>query len=165
MRRFLTFIKERLHYLLVTLIRHPYTTASILSGYLWGACLASPGDTLSRPTYKHMAEIGPEDLWTFLFISLATLQLWRIFVKMERRSMPFEVVLKTSAAVVWTATAILCMMAQWPLAAAMSDTFVISVFAWVDLLNMKSCSACPFKGSCKTLGCPYDRRSLVRNNG
>lgn len=161
-KRFLLDIRMRIHYLLVTLLRHPYTTASILSGYLWGTCLAFPGDTLARPTYRHMAELGPEDVWTFVFFSLATLQLWRIFVKMERHSVPFEIFLKTSAAIVWTLVAILCMMAQWPLAAAMSDTFVISIFAWVDLLNMKSCSACPFKGSCKTLGCPYDRRSSVR---
>jgi hypothetical protein len=109
-----------------------------------------------------MHEITGEDVWTFLFFSLATLQLWRLYAKMDHRSVPFEVLLKTIAAIVWSAVALLCMMAQWPLAAAMSDTFVIAIFAWIDLLNMKTCTSCPFKGSCKTLGCPYDRRSSVK---
>ena len=161
----LKFIRDhvgaKLHKLFVVLLRNPWTTASILSGYLWGGCLAAPGDTLARPTYRHMGEIAQEDIWTFVFLALASLQLWRLFIKMDRQSVPFEVLLKTMSAIVWTSVAVLCMMAQWPLAAAMSDTFVIAIFAWVDLLNMKSCTSCPFRGSCKTLGCPYDRRSSI----
>jgi hypothetical protein len=156
------YVSASLHKFFVVLLRNPFTTASILSGYLWGGCLAAPGDTLLRPTYKHMHEIASEDVWIFVFFALATLQLWRLYVKMDKQNVPFEVLLKTASAIVWTAVAILCMMAQWPLAAAMSDTFVIAIFAWIDLLNMKSCTVCPFRGSCKTLGCPYDRRSSVR---
>jgi hypothetical protein len=47
----------------------PATIASVLSGYLWAAFLLFPEETLSRPTYRHMAEVLPQDeCWAGFFL-------------------------------------------------------------------------------------------------
>ena len=138
------------------MLKNPFTMSSVFSGYLWGFALAAPGDTLERPTYRHMAEIGPEDMWTAIFLVTASLQLWRIFIKTTPRLFPFEYALKLWASILWMSVGVMCMASQWPLAAAMSDTLVIALFAWIDLAKIRPCSSCPHRGRCKKGGCFYE---------
>lgn len=138
------------------LLANPWAFASILSGYLWGVTLLAPGDTLARPTYRHMSEISNEDVWTAIFLAVASLQLWRIFCRVNRRTLPYEYALKWWAAVMWTFVGVACMSAQWPLASAMSDTFVVAIFAWIDLARIKPCKGCPEARTCKG-DCVYGR--------
>jgi hypothetical protein len=138
------------------LLSNPWALASIMSGYLWGFALLAPGDTLARPTYRHMHEISGEWVWTFVFLSVATLQLWRIFCRSNRRTFPYEYTLKWLAAILWSFVGLACMIAQWPLAAAMADTLVVALFSWVDLARIKPCKGCPEAGRCQG-DCVYGR--------
>lgn len=138
------------------LLANPFALASILSGMLWATCLLAPGDTLLRPTYRHMREVADEEVWTALFLGVAVLQFWRIFARATRRSFPFEVALKLAAMVLWWFVAVACLISQWPLAAAMSDTLVVAVFATIDFARLRPCTNCPSAGFCEE-GCPYGR--------
>lgn len=138
------------------LLANPWAFASILSGYLWGFTLLVPGETLARPTYRHMHEISGEGVWTLVFLLVASLQFWRIFCRINRRTFPYEYALKWWAAVMWTFVGVACMSAQFPLASAMSDTFVVAIFAWIDLAKIKPCKGCPEAGRCQG-DCVYGR--------
>jgi len=139
------------------LIKNPFALASILSGYLWGIALLLPGDTLERPTYRYMREVAPEYLWTLLFISVASLQLWRVFRLTTPRTFAYELVLKIAACVMWTFVGTACLASQWPLAAAMADTLVVSVFSWIDMTRIRACRGCPgANGNCGNR-CWYER--------
>jgi hypothetical protein len=130
------------------LLSNPWTLASIMSGYLWGFALLAPGDTTARPTYRHMHEVASEWEWTVVFLTVATLQLWRMVCRSNRKTFPYEYVLKWLAAVLWSFVGLACMIAQWPLAAAMADTLVVALFSWVDLIRMRPCMGCPETGKC-----------------
>lgn len=139
------------------LIKNPFTTASILSGFLWFGCLVAPGDTFVRPTYIHMAEVAPEVVWTWVFFITACLQFLRLTFQITPRQFPFEFGLKLWAAFLWTSVGLLCIISQWPLAAAMSDTIVISIFSIIDLLQVKPCNGCNHRrGHCsREMNCYY----------
>lgn len=109
--------------------------ASVASGLLWATCLAFPGDTLSRPTYKLMATVGPEWCWLTAFLLLATLQFWRLYCKLTHMTAALELIIKVMAAALWTFVAVACMLAQYPPAAAVSDTIVVAALTWWDLLR------------------------------
>jgi hypothetical protein len=108
---------------------------SIMSGYLWALCLVFPGDTLMRPTYRHMASVAPEWVWTTLFITVASLQVWRLLARPFRNHFYLDVQVKLVVMCLWWYVAIACMASQWPLAAAMSDTFVIAFATFWDFLR------------------------------
>jgi hypothetical protein len=135
----------------------PATIASVLSGYLWAAFLMFPEETLSRPTYKHMAEVMPQDeCWAGLFVIVATLQLWRLYATTNRRSIRFEYGLKIIACSMWSFVGLACMFSLYPPPAAMSDTLVIAFGCWWDLVRYTPCRLCP-EVTCETGVCPYDR--------
>ena len=127
-----------------------------MSGYLWGFALLAPGDTTSRPTYRHLREVASEDVWTAVFLTVATLQLWRMVCRSNRQSFPYEYALKLAAAILWGFVGVACMISQWPLAAAMADTMVVALFSWVDLARIKPCKGCPEAGRCRG-DCFYGR--------
>jgi hypothetical protein len=133
------------------------TIASIMSAYLWAGCLAWPGDTLDRPTYRHMAEVMPEDWhWSALFVTVGSLQLWRLYVKTTRKAIPFEYALKAIALSMWTFVGLACMFSIYPPPAAMSDTLVIAVLCWWDFIRFESCRICD-EVVCSKGDCPYAR--------
>lgn len=111
------------------------TLASALSGYSWGICLLIPGDTLARPTYRYMNALAPEEVWAGIFLLIGTLQVYRLYSKLTKRAAFFDLVIKFIAMLLWTVVAVLCITAQWPVAAAMSDTFVIALATWWDFLR------------------------------
>lgn len=130
------------------LVRNPFTSASILSGWLWSLCLWAPGDTLTRPTYRYMGEVAPEWVWTSLFMVTAGLQSLRLTYRITPKVFPYEFALKLWAAFLWTTVGVLCIIAQWPLAAAVSDTLVIAIAAITDVARVKPCQGCPHLGPC-----------------
>lgn len=146
----------------------PATVASVLSSFLWAACLAFPGTLIGppgvgRPTYKYMWEVADEPTWTGIFASIFLLQIWRLFCQQASSHRTFvyflEVAIKGWAAMVWTFIALACMIAQYPPAAAMSDAIVIAGLCWWDFLRCearpKQCEGClAHEGRC-TEFCPY----------
>lgn len=128
------------------ILSNPWTSMSCISAWGWGVTLAMPGDTLARPTYKYMGVVAPEDYWTALFLTLAVLQTWRLFKRTTRKLFPYELALKAVACLTWTFVCVACFAAQWPLAAAMSDSLAIAVAAWIDMSRCDPCSGCPVKG-------------------
>jgi hypothetical protein len=114
----------------------PAAVMSTISGYLWALCLLFPGDTLARPTYRHMAEVASEEMWIVLFVTLATLQLWRLLTRPFKHHFAVDFAVKASAMTLWWFVALACMSAQWPLAAAMSDTFVVAFATLWDFLRL-----------------------------
>lgn len=46
-----------------------------LGEIFWAIMLMWPGDTFSRPTYTHMAQIMPEYAWAAVFLSSSLIQL------------------------------------------------------------------------------------------
>ncbi len=42
--------------------------------FFWAIMLLWPGDTFSRPTYDHMSNIMPEELWGIVFLISSTIQ-------------------------------------------------------------------------------------------
>lgn len=112
------------------------TLASVVSGALWASCLAFPGDTLARPTYKLMAFAAAEHVWFFIFAGLAVMQTWRLLTDPKGALGVYaEHVIKLAAAFVWTYTALACMFAQYPPAAAVSDTVVVAALTWWDFFQ------------------------------
>lgn len=112
------------------------TLASITSGWAWAICLAFPGDTLARPTYKIMAHVGPEVAWVLAFVTISALQSWRFWCRITTDyEIAVEGVIKTAATVMWTYIAYACMFAQYPPAAAVSDTVVVALLTWWDFLQ------------------------------
>lgn len=135
----------------------PATIASVLSGYLWAAFLLFPEETLSRPTYRHMAEVMPQDeCWAGLFIVVATLQLWRLYAVTTRKAIKWEYLLKIIACAMWSFVGLACMFSLYPPPAAMSDTLVIAFATWWDLLRFESCRVCE-EVTCQNGACPYER--------
>lgn len=114
------------------------TLASALSGYCWGICLAVPGDTLGRPTYRFMREVASEPIWTVLFLVVASLQMYRLYAKVTPTSVIFDFAIKFFAMLLWALVAILCLCAQFPIAAAMSDTVVISLLTIWDFSRQRN---------------------------
>ena len=112
------------------------TLASITSGWAWAICLAFPGDTLARPTYKIMASVGPEGAWITAFIVMSSLQSWRFWCRLTTsKSYVIESAIKTLATAMWTYIAYACMLAQYPPAAAVADTCVVALLTWWDFLR------------------------------
>jgi hypothetical protein len=111
------------------------TVASILSGVLWAACLAFPGDTLERPTYRFMGQIAPEWVWMATFAILAAAQTYRLKHRFAGRSSRLDYVTKFAAMLVWGLVAVLCMVAQYPPAAAVSDSIVVALATVWDFLR------------------------------
>lgn len=135
----------------------PATIASVMSGYLWGIFLLFPEETLSRPTYKHMAEVMPQDeCWAGLFFMVASLQLWRLYARTSRRSIRFEYMLKIIACAMWSFVGLACMFSLYPPPAAMSDTLIISFATWWDLIRFTPCRVCQ-EVTCEIGVCPYER--------
>lgn len=115
------------------------TVAVMLSGALWAICLAFPGNTVSRATYKHMAWLLPESGWLALFVGVVILQAWRLWAQVHGLPHAFwDTAARGVAAVVWTYVAIACMVAQYPPAAAVSDTVVIALAAWWDFVRSET---------------------------
>ena len=149
----------------------PATVASILSSFLWALCLAFPGTLIGppgvgRPTYKYMYEVADETTWTFIFVSIFVLQIWRLFCQsaVSNRSLVYflEVGIKGWAAMVWSFIALACMIAQYPPAAAMSDAIVIAGLCWWDFLRCEArparcarCAAGRRQEDCCEDFCPY----------
>lgn len=148
---------NRIFALRSALIKNPFALASILSGYLWGVALALPGDTLVRPTYRFMREVATEDTWVVVFFTLATLQLFRVFSLTTPKSFPYELVLKMAACVTWTFVGVACLFSQWPMAAAMADTLVVSLFSWIDMTRVRACRGCPGSNGVCGGKCWYER--------
>lgn len=112
------------------------TLASIASGWFWASCLAFPGDTLARPTYKVMAQAGPEEAWIAAFVIISSLQSWRFWCRLtSSKAILIEAAIKTIATAMWTYIAYACMFAQYPPAAAVSDTVVVALLTWWDFLR------------------------------
>ena len=83
-----------------------------------------------------MKDVLPNDAgWAFVFTAMALLQVWRLYARSTKQSVPWEFGIKLAASFLWTFVAVACLAAQWPLAAAMSDTFVVSVACWWDFLR------------------------------
>ena len=135
------------------------TVASIMSAYLWAGCLLWPGDTLDRPTYRHMAEVMPEDWhWSLVFLTLGSVQLWRLYAKSWRYTLKYECALKALALSVWSFVGFACMFSIYPPPAAMSDTLVVAVLCWWDMMRFDYCRTCD-EDICASEDCPYARRS------
>jgi hypothetical protein len=134
----------------------PAAICSIISGYLWAACLAFDGDTLQRATYKYMAQIAPEWVWMGWFFAVATIQTWRLFSRPHRRMWHLDLTIKFVAMMTWVTVAVACMISQYPPAAAVSDTIVIAIACLWDFLrcdprcDRKRCGHCS--------NCPYEAR-------
>lgn len=128
-------------------LSNPWAAPSIISAWGWGISLAMPGDTLSRPTYRYMDFVADELVWTLLFLTIAILQTWRLFKRTTHKLFRYELALKGVAAAVWTFVALVCFTAQWPLAAAMSDSVAVAFCAWMDMLRLDACHGCPFHGA------------------
>jgi len=135
----------------------PATIASVLSGYLWAIFLLLPEETLNRPTYRHMADVLPnDDCWAALFVIVASLQLWRLYAVTTRKAIRWEYCLKIVACAIWSYVGLACMLSLYPPPAAMSDTLVIAFGCWWDLLRFESCRVCD-EVTCQSGACPYDR--------
>jgi hypothetical protein len=88
---------------------------------------------------------------------VATLQMWRLAAKSNLHTFYGELAVKLFAFCLWTFVAIACLSAQWPLAAAMSDSIVIALLAGWDALRLHPCRGCEHSSHCDDLGCWYDR--------
>lgn len=135
---------------------------SIMSGVLWAILLAAPGDTLARPTYKYMAKIAPEPIWVAVFMLMAGLQCWRLFGRPFRRHYYVDFAIKTLAMILWWFVATACMASQWPLAAAMSDTYVVAIATLWDWLRYDPRQSCPdIPKDCAEANCPIFRKGAA----
>jgi hypothetical protein len=128
-------------------LTNPWASMSIFSGWGWGVALAVPGDTMGRPTYRHMAALMDEYWWTCLFLTIATLQTWRLFKRTTIRLFPYELTLKAVAGTTWSFVAFACFLSQWPLAAAMADALAIAIASWIDMARCEPCRNCPVSGT------------------
>lgn len=136
----------------------PATICVILSGFLWGGLLLMPGETVDRPTYRIMkAVLSTDEAWAVVFLTVATLQLVRLFAVTTSRSKWWDFSLKIMACGVYSFTAIACILSISPVPAAMADNAVIALAAWWDLSRWEMVRGC---GSTKLLPhgeCPLDR--------
>lgn len=133
------------------------TIASIMSAYLWSVLLLWPGETLARPTYRHMQEVMPYDeYWATLFMLVGTLQLWRLYAKTSRYAIKWEYLLKIVACSMWSFVGFACMFSVYPPPAAMSDTLIIAVGCWWDMVRFDHCRICD-EAVCARGECPYAR--------
>lgn len=132
------------------------TLCSVLSALMWAGCLAFPGDTLARPTYAVMAFIAPEVVWICVFVSMAALQIWRLYTRSNKQHMRLEYCIKLSALTVWAFVAFACMFAQYPPAAAVSDTMVVAALTAWDFLRYEPCRLCSRSAQCRKVDCPHD---------
>lgn len=143
----------------------PATIASMAAAFLWAICLLFPGDTIARPTYKHMGEVASEQTWIFIFMSIGFAQAWRVVSRNDgatRRLYYLELSIKMIAALVWTYVAIACLIAQYPPAAAMSDCVVIAAGCWWDFARYEAtpskCIKCVTEFECFEAWCPHNQR-------
>lgn len=113
----------------------PATYCSMLSGYLWAVGLLLPGQLFDRPAMVHLAAVASQFVWAMVFITLSTLQLWRLYVSANRLSNPLEYGTKMAAVLVWTFTAIACLISRYPPPLLVADTLVIMVATWWDFLR------------------------------
>jgi hypothetical protein len=102
-----------------------------------------------------MQHAAPEDVWSVVFLLIAALQTWRLFKRSTPNIFKYELALKAVSASVWTFVAITCFAAQWPLAAAMSDSVAVAFCAWMDMARLDACSGCPVYGAGKCDGGCY----------
>lgn len=112
----------------------PATICVIFSGFLWAGLLLIPGDTIDRPTYRHMHQIIRSDEgWAAVFLTVAMLQLWRLFAITGSRGKWLDFSLKITACFLYGFTAIACLTSIFPAPAAMADNIVVAIAAWWDL--------------------------------
>ena len=134
----------------------PATLCVIMSGYLWAIMLAVPGDTLARPTYRHMRDLIPsEEIWAVVFAVVASLQVWRLFALTTQRAKWWDFGLKVTACVLYAFIFIACITSLWPIPAAMADNAVIAFAAWWDLSRWDISRGCGTRTNPHG-GCPYE---------
>ena len=141
----------------------PATIGSMVSAFLWAICLMFPGDTIARPTYRHMGEIATEGVWVVVFLVIGFSQAWRTCknkISSSKKSYYTELMIKMFAALVWTYVAIACLIAQYPPAAAMSDCIVIAAGCWWDFTRYETtpnrCVKCVMEFECFEYWCPHN---------
>ena len=132
------------------------TLCSVLSAILWAGCLAFPGDTLARPTYRVMAWVAPEQVWMVAFLAMAALQTWRLYSRTSRLHARLEYAIKLAALTIWSFVAFACMFAQYPPAAAVSDTMVVAALTAWDFLRYEPCRLCNRVANCGKVPRPHD---------
>ena len=134
----------------------PATICVILSGYLWAGMLAWPGETVARPTYRHMKDLLPNDMtWAALFFVVASLQVWRLFSLTTERAKWWDFTLKITACVLYAFVFIACTTSLSPVPAAMADNAVIAFAAWWDLSRWDIVRGCGARSNSHG-GCPYE---------
>lgn len=141
----------------------PATIASMLSAFLWAICLLFPGDTIARPTYRHMGEVAVETTWIGVFLFIGVSQAWRLSVGRKGEGKIGDIInlsIKVIAATVWTYVAIACLIAQYPPAAAMADCIVIAGGCWWDFARYEvtpsKCRRCVVEFECFEYWCPHN---------
>jgi hypothetical protein len=83
-----------------------------------------------------MASVGTEAAWIAAFVIISSLQSWRFWCRLTTsNAYAVEGVIKTLATIMWTYIAYACMFAQYPPAAAVSDTVVVALLTWWDFLQ------------------------------
>jgi hypothetical protein len=149
---------RRLRFLWLCGDTRPATICVILSGYLWAFLLVMPGDTVARPTYKHMRQVlATDEMWALAFGIVATLQLWRLFALTTARSRWWDFGLKITAAFLYGFTAVACLTSIAPVPAAMADNIVIALAAWWDMYRWDVARGCGSR-VVPSGACPYEER-------
>jgi len=124
--------RKQFHYSLSKLI---WDTDLIGSRFLlavaegcWALLLWWPGDTFTRTTYTHMAEIMTEDLWGLVFAITATLQITIIFRNEFHDK--FARWFATWNAALWMFTTSAMALSLYPPAAGLSGEIALTFVAW-----------------------------------
>lgn len=96
----------------------------------WAIMLFWNGDTFSRPTYSHMAEIMAENYWAILFLISAILQIY--IVISSRFHTSFARCFAFWNMILWVYTVISMLLSVYPPPAAIGGEIAIAIAAvWI----------------------------------
>jgi hypothetical protein len=107
-----------------------------LAELLWGALLMWPGELFSRPTYKVMSHVMPEEAWALVFLLSASMQL-SIVIQQDYHCR-FARYFAAWNAVLWWFVVMSMFMSVYPPPAAISGEAILAIAAfWIWLRPYK----------------------------
>lgn len=121
-------VKRRVHHLLFS--PSPLELAqlcTVWAGYLWTVMLLWPGETMSRPTYRIMAELTNDYGWAVIFFTVSSIQAFRLAFCLSAGRWNNLIHLLYPA--IWTFTTASMLLSVYPPPAAISGEIVITVLS------------------------------------
>ena len=103
------------------------------SSFLWAVMLFWPGDTFVRPTYGHMGQLAPENVWAAAF----AIHFLITTITLTTKQMKYVSVLGEGmlGCLLWTSSCFLMLSSVYPPPAAIASEITTALASWWVLVR------------------------------